>query len=185
MTEPERDRLWSLLDWSLWGWGLADTLREPAADIMVAALAPEMRAEIVAVMEWWEATRGNASRDRYDEVIARLAVLATDPDTAERDAATTAAAEVIARPLRAKAEAFEREVKRVREGWAADRDGLAVRTDELRRLRAVTSALIAELGLAGRRTDGPPAGGDATCGCQLPGANPGVHTYVSPPEPAP
>lgn len=153
-TAPEaatRDRLWSLLDWALWGWGLADTLREPAADLMVAALTPEMRAKIVGVMEWWEATRGNASRDRYDELTARLAALAADPDTAERDKATTAAAEVIARPFKTKAEAHEREVKRVREGWTA--------TDrELRSVRVLMSALIAELGTAEGRVDAVLAG---------------------------
>jgi hypothetical protein len=52
-TRPmrERDELWSAMDWTLWGQGMADFVREPMADVMVAALDDEQHALAVALIE--------------------------------------------------------------------------------------------------------------------------------------
>ncbi|WP_371793089.1 hypothetical protein OG285_32685 [Streptomyces sp. NBC_01471] len=50
-ARPSEDGpLWSLLDWSLWGAGMADTFREPLADIMLAAVPAETVAQAEAAM---------------------------------------------------------------------------------------------------------------------------------------
>jgi hypothetical protein len=49
---PERQGgpLWSLLDWSFWGAGMADTFREPLASTMLAAVPENVRAQAEAIM---------------------------------------------------------------------------------------------------------------------------------------
>lgn len=51
-TVPERRNgpLWSLLDWSFWGAGMGDVLREPLADVMLAAAPARVTAHAEAVM---------------------------------------------------------------------------------------------------------------------------------------
>lgn len=48
--EVERGELWSLLDWSFWGAGMADTFREPLADTMLAAIPADARGQAEAIM---------------------------------------------------------------------------------------------------------------------------------------
>ncbi len=57
---PERidTPLWTHLDWSLWGTGLGDTLREPMASAMVAAIPAEVRAHAEMVMAEFLKFRG-------------------------------------------------------------------------------------------------------------------------------
>ncbi|MFK0179651.1 hypothetical protein ACIQVR_27195 [Streptomyces xanthochromogenes] len=46
----ERGPLWSLLDWSFWSAGMADTFREPLADTMLAAVPTETVNQAEGVM---------------------------------------------------------------------------------------------------------------------------------------
>jgi hypothetical protein len=57
---PERidSPLWTHLDWSLWGTGLGDTLREPMASAMVAAIPADVRAYAEMVMAEFLKFRG-------------------------------------------------------------------------------------------------------------------------------
>jgi hypothetical protein len=59
-SAPERTDcdLWTHLDWSLWGTGLGDTLREPLASTMVAAIPPRVRAHAEMVMAEFLKWRG-------------------------------------------------------------------------------------------------------------------------------
>lgn len=56
----ERGELWSLLDWSFWGAGMADTFREPLADTMLAAVPEDARAQAEAIMADFIKRRGIA-----------------------------------------------------------------------------------------------------------------------------
>lgn len=55
----KRDELWSVLDWTLWGAGMADTFREPIADKMVAALTDDERAQALRLIQRWRGLRGD------------------------------------------------------------------------------------------------------------------------------
>lgn len=57
-TEARETELWQVLDWSLWGNGLADVLRFPMADVMVAALSEEQREQAEACIKAWHERRG-------------------------------------------------------------------------------------------------------------------------------
>ncbi|KAB8186940.1 hypothetical protein FH608_046480 [Nonomuraea phyllanthi] len=48
--ECAHGELWSLLDWSLWGAGMADVFREPLADTMLAAVPDNVRQHAEAIM---------------------------------------------------------------------------------------------------------------------------------------
>lgn len=56
--EARKTELWQVLDWSLWGNGLADVLRFPMADVMVAALSEEQREQAEACIKAWHERRG-------------------------------------------------------------------------------------------------------------------------------
>lgn len=56
--ETRETELWQVLDWSLWGNGLADVLRFPMADVMVAALTEEQREQAEACIKAWHERRG-------------------------------------------------------------------------------------------------------------------------------
>jgi hypothetical protein len=56
--EARETELWQVLDWSLWGNGLADVLRFPMADVMVAALTDEQREQAEACIKAWHERRG-------------------------------------------------------------------------------------------------------------------------------
>ncbi|KPC76858.1 hypothetical protein ADL26_04650, partial [Thermoactinomyces vulgaris] len=56
--EVDRSPLWVHLDWSLWGTGLGDTLREPMASAMVAAIPADVRAHAEMVMAEFLKFRG-------------------------------------------------------------------------------------------------------------------------------
>lgn len=57
--EEQRElELWSVLDWSLWGNGLGDTLRESMADAMVGALTDEQREQAETCIKAWHERRG-------------------------------------------------------------------------------------------------------------------------------
>jgi len=56
--EHRETELWQVLDWSLWGNGLADILRFPMADVMVAALSEEQRDQAEACIKAWHERRG-------------------------------------------------------------------------------------------------------------------------------
>ncbi|MFI7644257.1 hypothetical protein [Nonomuraea sp. NPDC049400] len=57
---PERvgGPLWSLLDWSFWGAGMADVFREPLADTMLAAIPDNVRKQAEAIMADFIERRG-------------------------------------------------------------------------------------------------------------------------------
>lgn len=63
-THP--DRLWSLVDWSLYGWGVGDQLRERAADTLIANLPAADAEHIRFLMGEWEKRHGHRGRDAYD-----------------------------------------------------------------------------------------------------------------------
>jgi hypothetical protein len=50
--------LWKLLDWSFWGAGMADVLREPLADTMLAAIPDKVREHAEAIMADFLERRG-------------------------------------------------------------------------------------------------------------------------------
>lgn len=68
----ERDELWSILDWTLWGNGMADTFREPIADKMCAALTDDERAQALSIIAAWQERRGPHAMHPAREEIARL-----------------------------------------------------------------------------------------------------------------
>lgn len=59
-SAPERvgGPLWSLLDWSFWGAGMADVFREPLADVMLAAIPAKVREHAEAIMADFIKRRG-------------------------------------------------------------------------------------------------------------------------------
>lgn len=70
---PAKGPLWSALDWTLWGSGIGDVAREPAADTMLAALGPAKVAELEEIMASWRARRGKqAWLAAYEELRAGL-----------------------------------------------------------------------------------------------------------------
>ncbi len=69
---PERDELWSILDWTLWGNGMDDVFREPIADKMVAALTDEEHAQALEIIAAWQERRGPHAMHAAREEIARL-----------------------------------------------------------------------------------------------------------------
>jgi hypothetical protein len=99
--EPrERDELWSILDWSFWGSGMADTFREPLADKMCAAISDAEHEQAMELIERWKELRGiQAYRELYEKLRAQLA---------ERDARIEAL-EIENAGLRARAEMAEGE----------------------------------------------------------------------------
>jgi len=74
---PVHDELWSLLDWSLWGAGMGDVLREPMADAMTGAVTDQQRADALRVMAAWEKSgRTPVGRWRYESQKRRIKRLA-------------------------------------------------------------------------------------------------------------
>lgn len=76
-TEARR-RLWTMLDWALWGHGVGDELRERAATLMVDALPAPMRVQLVGLFEWWRGRRGGVPSQPYEELRAELAEVRAD-----------------------------------------------------------------------------------------------------------
>jgi hypothetical protein len=80
VTHP--DRLWSLIDWSLYAWGVGDVLRERAADTFVRTLPAADAEHIRFLMGLWEETHkhprvpAHLNRDLYDKVKALRADIA-------------------------------------------------------------------------------------------------------------
>lgn len=74
---PVYDELWSLLDWSMWGAGMGDVLREPLADAMTAAISDRQRADALRIMKWWTEDRGRkpVGRWAYEDEKRRIARL--------------------------------------------------------------------------------------------------------------
>lgn len=73
-AKPPRDELWSVLDWTLWGAGMADTFREPLADKMVAAITDDEHAQALRLIERWQSLRrdsvglGPRGRQLYEQL---------------------------------------------------------------------------------------------------------------------
>lgn len=66
-----RDELWSILDWSFWGAGMADTFRVPLADTMIRAISPEQHRQALELIERWTRLKGErAFQARYKELMA-------------------------------------------------------------------------------------------------------------------
>jgi hypothetical protein len=89
----EHGPLWSLLDWSFWGAGMADTFREPLADAMIAAIPAETVNQAEAVMaEFIELRRiektgvtvWQEQRDELKQLRAQVAELELRLCTCER-----------------------------------------------------------------------------------------------------
>lgn len=70
----EPDKLWSLIDWSLWGSGMGDTFREQLADQFIAAITPEQHKQALELIRWWTEDRGRTplGRLRYEDQQRRL-----------------------------------------------------------------------------------------------------------------
>lgn len=69
----ERGELWNILDWSLWGNGMADTFRDPLADKMIAALTDAEYEQATALIERWKRLRGDqAYRKLYEDQRAEI-----------------------------------------------------------------------------------------------------------------
>lgn len=84
------DELWSLLDWTFWGAGMGDVLREPLADAMTAAITPEQRADALRVMAAWHASgREPVGRRAYEALKAERDRLLAEVETADRIRAET------------------------------------------------------------------------------------------------
>ncbi|MFH8797079.1 hypothetical protein [Streptomyces sp. NPDC017941] len=82
---PHRGELWSLLDWTFWGSGMADVFREPLADAMIAAITPEQRQQAEALMDQWHASgRQPLGRRRYEELSGELTATQTAIDRAQQ-----------------------------------------------------------------------------------------------------
>jgi hypothetical protein len=117
----ERTPLWVHLDWSLWGTGLGDTLREPMASAMVTAIPPEVRAHAEMVMAEFLKWRGVespalASADLRAEVDRLRSAYTVLGDEAAAQCMSAAQRTVHARAERDEARA---EAERLREENAA------------------------------------------------------------------
>lgn len=67
------DELWSLLDWSLWGSGIGDALREQIADATLAAITPEQHERaLTLIATWHESGHHPVGRRAYEQQKARL-----------------------------------------------------------------------------------------------------------------
>ncbi|WP_030847448.1 hypothetical protein [Streptomyces griseus] len=77
-TEPRPikhpDKLWSLIDWTLWGSGMGDTFREHLADTFIQAITPEDHAQALELIRWWteDRRREPLGRRRYEDLKRRL-----------------------------------------------------------------------------------------------------------------
>lgn len=60
--------LWSMLDWSFWGHGVGDELREHVAAIMVNAVPREIRDQLLALFVAWKNHRGGLPSQPYEEL---------------------------------------------------------------------------------------------------------------------
>lgn len=92
MAMPEgvqSGHLWSVLDWALWGNGMADVFREPLADKMVACLTAEERRKAEELIERWHTLKGESAAEQAQTLIKALtakvqkledALLLADPD---------------------------------------------------------------------------------------------------------
>jgi hypothetical protein len=63
----------------MWGSGFGDTLREPIADAMVAAISEQQHADALRIMEWWEKDKGKVpvGRRAYETLNAEVKHLRT------------------------------------------------------------------------------------------------------------
>jgi hypothetical protein len=69
----ERGELWEILDWSLWGNGMADVFRAPLADKMIAALTDAEYEQAAALIDRWRELRGEqAYRKLYEDLRAEI-----------------------------------------------------------------------------------------------------------------
>jgi hypothetical protein len=63
------DELWSILDWSFWGAGMADTFRVPLADTMIKAISAEQHKKALDLIARWTELRGeHVFQARYEEL---------------------------------------------------------------------------------------------------------------------
>lgn len=75
---PGRGPLWSAIDWTLWGHGVGDELREHAADLMVASLSPDLRKQLTDLFTWWKERRGALPHEQYAKLRAELEQIRAD-----------------------------------------------------------------------------------------------------------
>jgi hypothetical protein len=84
-TAPDHvgGELWSLLDWSFWGAGMADVFREPLADVMLAAIPVNVRVHAEAIMADFIKRRGidKTGVTVYQEQRAEVELLRTELST--------------------------------------------------------------------------------------------------------
>jgi hypothetical protein len=57
----DRDEIWAALDWALWGHGIGNAVREPMADVMLAALSDDQHQQALTLFDDWKARRGHPS----------------------------------------------------------------------------------------------------------------------------
>lgn len=70
----ERGDLWTALDWTLWGVGMADVFREPLADKMITTLTDDEFGQATALIQRWNELRGGpVARNYYVELKAHNA----------------------------------------------------------------------------------------------------------------
>lgn len=69
----EQGDLWSAIDWTLWGHGLGDVLRERMSDTMLAALPQEDFDKAIELMQLWKERRGHPHlKEQYDDLRAQI-----------------------------------------------------------------------------------------------------------------
>ncbi|OLT24390.1 hypothetical protein BJF79_13695 [Actinomadura sp. CNU-125] len=121
--------LWSLLDWSLWGAGMGDVFRESLADVMLAAVPDNVRAQAEAIMAEFIRVRGIektgvtvyqeqcAELERLRAEVERLTVLESGEQKAWANAGTERD--------RARQDAvyWRRQADRLRGAWESARRG--------------------------------------------------------------
>lgn len=82
--------LWSALDWTLWGHGLGNVLRERMADTMLAALPAADLDQALQLMRVWKERRGYpVLHEQFAQLRSEVATMAADALSAEQRADRT------------------------------------------------------------------------------------------------
>jgi hypothetical protein len=83
--QEERRRIWSSIEWGLWGSGLGDVLREPVAATMVDALSDEQVTDVHTTMAAWQEHKAKqGSHPGWEELAKTKAEVARLNDVVQR-----------------------------------------------------------------------------------------------------
>ncbi|MEV0090403.1 hypothetical protein [Streptomyces sp. NPDC050738] len=81
------DELWSLLDWSLWGSGIGDVLREQIASAALAGITPTQHDRALHIIATWHETHQPVGRRAYEQQNKRLRSARLGADRWRKEAA--------------------------------------------------------------------------------------------------